>query len=121
MVKVISLILLIYLLYLIYLFQYRVGWVESKLRVLIRKLEVTPLLKWAHPWPNNVDIPNPKWKFSTSFFMGLTFDVPSDGTGPRNVDLTPAVVEFTSYIREWSTRKELGVENMDVCVRYVRK
>ncbi|KAL6041167.1 polynucleotide adenylyltransferase [Balamuthia mandrillaris] len=97
------------------------GWVESKLRLLIKKLEITPLLKTAHPFPVSYNIPDhgkPKWEYSSTFFMGITFNISKNTNGPRNVDLTPPVLEFTTLVREWQARVP---ESMDIRVHYVKK
>eukprot|EP01087_Luapelamoeba_hula_P004174 TRINITY_DN1411_c1_g1_i2.p1 TRINITY_DN1411_c1_g1~~TRINITY_DN1411_c1_g1_i2.p1 ORF type:complete len:851 (+),score=162.20 TRINITY_DN1411_c1_g1_i2:490-3042(+) len=89
------------------------GWVESKLRVLIKKLEKTvPLLIYAHPHPTSFELPpatpNEKLPHTANFFIGLEFQ-PTKG---QNVNLTPAVSDFTLFLKGWALRNA----SMDVRV-----
>jgi poly(A) polymerase len=96
------------------------GLVESRLRLLILKLEQTPHMQHAHPYPRWYSNPQPVAGFTyvSSYFMGLIFNLPKDkATGPRSVDLTPAVSDFTFAIKEWQGR----TQGMDVRVHYLRR
>jgi len=91
------------------------GWVESRLRFLILRLENTLNMSFAHPYPqlftNNDPIPPPDLpvnngpthaKYCFSAFLGLSFsDIAKKGT----VDLTPAVNEFQYQIDDWPRRE----------------
>ncbi len=56
-----------------------VGWVESKLRILIQRLEVTKQLQYIHPHMYQFDnhqrdtLNNAVEVYNSSFFMGLAF------------------------------------------------
>jgi len=95
-----------------------VGYVESKLRVLIRNLENTTNVKHVHPHTKCFVTNAPdNWKCCSSFFMGLSFDMTCvsrdswsltsicgshliDGrNGTPKVDLTPAVSDFIAGVR----------------------
>jgi poly(A) polymerase len=104
------------------------GLVESKLRFLIQKLEVTPYVQNAQPFPKMFENPQSPYQgqgfpFCSSFFMGLIFDLPKDkgaaggAAGGKSVDLTPAVGDFTFTVKEWQGR----TNGMDVRVHYLRK
>lgn len=49
--------------------------------------------------------------------MGLTLNIPKNNTGPKTVDLTPAVSDFIQAVKEWPPR----TPSMDIRVRYVRR
>jgi len=89
------------------------GWVESKLRLLIKQLEQTRNVEAAHPYPKFYDLTHEKWECCSAFFMGLIF-----GPEKTSIDLTPAVVNFTTMIKNWPHRDPEG-KHTDVCVRYV--
>jgi len=99
------------------------GLVESRLRILIQKLEITPYVQHAHPFPKLFsNVAQPSFPFCSSFFMGLTFNLPKDAKGPgaaagRSVDLTPAVGDFSFTVKEWAGR----TAGMEVRVHYIRK
>ncbi len=104
----------------------RVGYVESKLRLLVRSLEDTPNVKYAHPLTKCFLTTSAKWACCSSFFMGLSFDMSyvlrsRIGTaasarhqrfpflfdfrnGAPKIDLTPAVSDFVAFVRRaWDT------------------
>eukprot|EP01132_Coremiostelium_polycephalum_P010392 gene10392-12763_t len=96
------------------------GWIESKLRFLISNLENTPNMKHAVPYPKNFENKtnnNPN-QICTSFFMGLTFNFSSAPGADKSVDLTKAVTEFSSTIKDWKPR---NVETMDIKIHYIKK
>lgn len=101
------------------------GWIESRLRFLISNLEVTPNLQYAHPYPNfypcnTVDKESGSVTlYCSCFFMGLTLNLPKtkEGSGPKTIDLTPAVADFTAAVKEWPGK----TASMDVRVRYVSR
>jgi hypothetical protein len=81
-----------------------VGFMESRIRLIIAQLQNTNGIELAHPFPTYFDN---KWKhashqFSSTFFLGLKFK-PEMEQGGR-VDLTPAVVEFNQQVA--STRPD---------------
>jgi poly(A) polymerase len=98
----------------------REGWVESRLRFLILNLEQTPNLQHAHPHPkffpcHVTDENKAIVSCCSCFFMGLILNLPA--TGPKTVDLTPAVSDFTAAVKEWAPK----TPSMDIHVRYLNK
>ncbi|KAN0021863.1 hypothetical protein ACTFIU_004008 [Dictyostelium citrinum] len=100
------------------------GWIESKLRFLISNLESTPKMKFAVPYPkgftNNLHKANNPDQICTSFFMGLSFNFPNTPGADKSVDLTKAVTEFTSIIKDW-LRTQPNPDTMDIKVQYIKK
>jgi hypothetical protein len=108
-----------------------VGYVESKLRLLVRSLEDTPNVKYAHPLTKCFLTTSAKWACCSSFFMGLSFDMSyvlrflsralalrqvrvtnvifflslfDFRNGAPKIDLTPAVSDFVAFVRRaWDT------------------
>jgi len=96
-----------------------VGYVESKLRVLIRNLENTTNVKHVHPHTKCFVTNAPdNWKCCSSFFMGLSFDMTN---GTPKVDLTPAVSDFIAGVRRAWEMPQYSSEGMDLAVRCVRR
>lgn len=108
------------------------GWVESKLRLFIHRLEALPRVG-VHPFP-------PEFISATAypegcgatFFFGLDFSVPprggrpeppppvaADGTTPvmRTVDITHPVEEWMGLVTNWQERTEA----MLVSVAHVKR
>eukprot|EP01090_Pellita_catalonica_P015252 TRINITY_DN408_c0_g1_i1.p1 TRINITY_DN408_c0_g1~~TRINITY_DN408_c0_g1_i1.p1 ORF type:complete len:766 (-),score=108.03 TRINITY_DN408_c0_g1_i1:21-2318(-) len=95
------------------------GFVESKLRHLIRQLEGMLYLKYGIPHPDHFDTGVPegsKWTHCTSFFFALVFDIGPDM--PKNVNLTPAVANFTRLLKSWP---DVILDSMDVQITPVRR
>eukprot|EP00029_Vermamoeba_vermiformis_P008840 TRINITY_DN4243_c0_g1_i1.p1 TRINITY_DN4243_c0_g1~~TRINITY_DN4243_c0_g1_i1.p1 ORF type:complete len:675 (+),score=133.96 TRINITY_DN4243_c0_g1_i1:164-2188(+) len=92
-----------------------VGWVESKLRILIQRLEVTKQLQYIHPHMYQFDnhqrdtLNDAVEVYNSSFFMGLAFktqDASANGQNQsRQVDLTTPVADFRRTILEWADRQ----------------
>jgi poly(A) polymerase Pap1 len=58
----------------------RVGWVESRLRLLVMNLQNTPLVRYAYPYPKCIQSERP---FECRFYVALVFaSMPS---GPKTV------------------------------------
>jgi poly(A) polymerase len=96
------------------------GWIESKLRFLILNLEKINNIEYVHPYPSSFLYPiteNEAILHSSSFFLGLALNIQKNSTGPKTIDLTPAVVDFTQTIKEWSSK----LPTMDIKVRYVKR
>jgi len=93
------------------------GWVNSKLRLLLLKLEQTINVKSAQPFPKCFSTSNTisEFPFSSCYFLGLVFkDIPKGAN--RSVDLTPAVSDFTCTVKDWPNRSP----EMDVRVHYIQ-
>jgi len=95
------------------------GWIESRLRFLIQYLEQTENLHYAHPYPSPFQHNSLEGEtvrlWASSFFLGLLLNLPKDSTGPKTVDLTPAVREFTQAVKEWPPR----TTSMDIKIRHL--
>lgn len=89
----------------------REGWVESRLRILANRLEMTPNVKYAQPFTDNC---KGSGEWSTMFFLGLVFSVRQPGS---SVDLTPAVSSFTAEVKSWPQR----TLTMDLNISYLRQ
>jgi len=109
------------------------GWIESRLRLLILKLEQTPNVLYAQPFPKGFEqvYPNPPpengdtatpakkhFPYVTSFFIALKFKIVKSETGKASpkVDLTPAVSSFTLTVNDWT---EHNVETEDIKVSHI--
>jgi len=83
------------------------GWVESKLRFLVRKLEGIENLK-VRPWPETYHFSDTEWKCGTSMFISLDFDAilkSGEGLTPsRPIDLRGAAHDFIELINGWNER-----------------
>lgn len=75
------------------------GWIESKLRQLVKHLEQIPSVA-VRPWPNHLAFQDPEWKHAVSVFMGLTVEK-APGQQSHSVDLRRTVVRFVEIINSW--------------------
>jgi len=57
-----------------------------------------------------------KESFVVFFFMGLSLNIQKNN-GPKTIDLTPAVTDFTQVVKDWPAK----TATMDVRVRYVKR
>lgn len=89
------------------------GWVQSRLRALVKALETVDGLRRVHPHPAAVDIEGAR-----CFFVGLVADA-------RRCDLTPRVAEFARLAGGWAGREAhmdlraavVARKNLPACVR----
>jgi poly(A) polymerase len=72
------------------------GYIESKLRFLIYRLESIENMI-VHPYPDNFTHPNPKSPFSCVTYLGLKYQ--KTKSGPSEIDLTGSVQEFEAQVR----------------------
>ena len=111
------------------------GWIESRLRFLVLNLEQTPNLQFAHPYPSSFPLEVKSWtiredetgqestkkEYGSCFFIGLGLNLSkSTGTtptGPKTIDLTPAVTDFTQAVKEWPIKSN----SMDLRIKYVKR
>jgi len=94
-----------------------VGFVESRIRFIILKLENTFGVKYVHPHPDTIKFEEENWPFVSAFFLGLRFDVKLTKEHGAKVDLTPAVIDFRKAINEWRDKTE-GMEiNVNSIIR----
>eukprot|EP00871_Galdieria_phlegrea_P005634 jgi/Galph1/6071/GphlegSOOS_G4728.1 len=94
------------------------GFVESKLRVLILKLEIlSHTLIYPYPFP----FTRPGGNFCDSFFIGLSFTLPKipnqNGSKERKIDMSGPVSEWVSYVLSWPFR----TADMEVTVEHVKR
>jgi poly(A) polymerase len=94
------------------------GFVESKLRVLILKLEIlSHTLIYPHPVPYS----RPGMHYCDSFFIGLSFSLPKlpnqNGSKERKIDMSGPVSEWVNYVLSWPFR----TSDMEVTVEHVKR
>eukprot|EP00927_Polykrikos_kofoidii_P084949 TRINITY_DN9106_c0_g1_i1.p1 TRINITY_DN9106_c0_g1~~TRINITY_DN9106_c0_g1_i1.p1 ORF type:complete len:676 (-),score=125.23 TRINITY_DN9106_c0_g1_i1:95-2122(-) len=92
------------------------GWVESKLRHLVKHLEQVQGVQ-VRPWPQNIPYKDPEFPHATAVFMGLR--LPRRGVhGQRGhtVNLRELVRRFVELISRWNGR----LENTSVCNMRIR-
>ena len=95
------------------------GFVESKLRHLIHKLEDyrTPNVLYAVPHPDKFVDASSGHPLNANYFLGIVLDFSKSDTSKRAVDFTPAVKDFIATITQFlSYTPEMGVD-----VNYVKK
>eukprot|EP01125_Pyxidicula_operculata_P019642 TRINITY_DN712_c0_g1_i3.p1 TRINITY_DN712_c0_g1~~TRINITY_DN712_c0_g1_i3.p1 ORF type:complete len:517 (+),score=80.95 TRINITY_DN712_c0_g1_i3:685-2235(+) len=83
------------------------GYVESKIRVVVVKLEETSGVKYAHPFSkvvyDNEDVEGAtKNTFSCSYFLGLSIDVKKAKANGHKVFLKTPSDAFLSFVTKWS-------------------
>jgi poly(A) polymerase len=71
------------------------GWIESKLRHLVKQIEQIPHIQ-VRPWPNHLSFQDPEWPHGTAVFMGLSLSK----KGP-SLDLRPTVKPWIEMINAW--------------------
>eukprot|EP00397_Hematodinium_sp_SG-2012_P038273 GEMP01041608.1.p1 GENE.GEMP01041608.1~~GEMP01041608.1.p1 ORF type:complete len:550 (+),score=115.96 GEMP01041608.1:45-1652(+) len=77
------------------------GWIESKLRFLVKSLE--PMCD-VRPWPNALDYDDDDyWPYAKAMFVGLKLPKKKDGEA---MDLRQPVVQFVEMIKSWSFMEE---------------
>ncbi|CAE7273496.1 ANKRD50 [Symbiodinium sp. CCMP2592] len=80
------------------------GWIESKLRQLVKHLEQIPSVQ-VRPWPNHIPFQDPDWKHALSIFMGLTLEK-TGGRQGQAVDLRKTVTHFVEIINSWPDKSQ---------------
>jgi len=83
------------------------GWVESKLRILIKQLEAIKTMI-IHPNPEQFDLrgTDEEWSFGCGMFIGLAFFKDQGAFAGQNVDLRPALSSFVEVINQWAEKDE---------------
>eukprot|EP00922_Rhytidocystis_sp_ex-Travisia-forbesii_P040640 GHVS01060574.1.p1 GENE.GHVS01060574.1~~GHVS01060574.1.p1 ORF type:complete len:598 (+),score=76.98 GHVS01060574.1:53-1846(+) len=95
------------------------GWVESKLRWLVKKLEQLHHLQ-LRPWPCVFSYKDDQWGAASAMFIGLYFtELPRDASD-QTVDLRPSISEFVELIYNWQDR-ELYHDKIQFRVKHLRK
>jgi len=94
-----------------------VGFVESRIRFIILKLENTLGVKYVHPHPETIKFNDEKFPFASAFFLGLRFDVKRTKANGAKVDLTPAVIDFRRNINDWRDKSQ----GMEINVNWIKR
>uniref|UniRef100_A0A6B2KX97 polynucleotide adenylyltransferase n=1 Tax=Arcella intermedia TaxID=1963864 RepID=A0A6B2KX97_9EUKA len=94
-----------------------VGFVESRVRLLILKLEKTPFVEYVHPHPEGINYTHEKFPNASAFFLGLRLSVGNSKTNGAKVDLTPAVIDFCRAINEWKEK----TKDMEISVNWIKQ
>jgi poly(A) polymerase len=89
-------------------------YVESRLRVIIPKIEQTQGLEYCHPYTISYDF-NEDGNQCTAFFIGLKFQ--KSKVASNQVDLTIAFVDFKKQIEEWPNK----TTDMKISIKCVKQ
>lgn len=92
------------------------GWVESKLRHLVRHLEQNPLVQ-LRPWPDHFGFSDPDWPYAHSQFVGMTFSVRGAG---HTVEVRQPVCDFVRILNSWPAMAD-NRNQVDVRIRHVER
>ncbi|KAK6588252.1 pap1p poly A polymerase (eukaryotic type) [Cryptosporidium xiaoi] len=106
-----------------------VGWIESKLRFLVRKLETFKGLQ-VRPWPKAIQEPDEfkdGYSFGQSMYIGLILSNinSTDNNSVSNtdnthvVDLRSSILDFVGFIMNWS-EVETFKDSIDLKVKHLR-
>ncbi|OII77513.1 poly polymerase protein [Cryptosporidium andersoni] len=108
-------------------FQKWTGWIESKIRFLVRKLETFKGLQ-VRPWPKVIqesDNQKDGFQFAQCMYIGLVLCTTSGtnngkttGTTPV-VDLRGAILDFVGFIMNWN-EVEIYKDSIDLKVKHLR-
>eukprot|EP01054_Gregarina_sp_Poly1_P005099 Gregarina_sp_Poly_1__5098@NODE_26_length_19795_cov_50_913828_g24_i0_p4_GENE_NODE_26_length_19795_cov_50_913828_g24_i0NODE_26_length_19795_cov_50_913828_g24_i0_p4_ORF_typecomplete_len481_score50_62PAP_central/PF04928_17/3e95PAP_RNAbind/PF04926_15/1_3e03PAP_RNAbind/PF04926_15/8_4e22Nrap_D2/PF17403_2/2_9e05_NODE_26_length_19795_cov_50_913828_g24_i01426915711 len=113
------------------IFRRWLGWIESKLRFLIKQLESMEVVR-VRPWPKRYDYKDPDWEFASSLFIALDFST-KDGNktagggstssghfGPKLIDFRRCIAEFMTMVHAWGERDKHG-EYVNLRLQYLKK
>lgn len=82
------------------------GWIESRIRQLVKHLEQIPTVQ-VRPWPEHVAFEDPEWPHCGAMFIGLSISkVSAHGHKGHTVDLDQQVTQFVELINTWYDSKE---------------
>uniref|UniRef100_A0A7S1AF78 polynucleotide adenylyltransferase n=1 Tax=Noctiluca scintillans TaxID=2966 RepID=A0A7S1AF78_NOCSC len=96
------------------------GWIESKLRHLVKQLEQIPSVQ-VRPSCDHIDFVDPQWPRATAMFMGLTIASKTvHGQQGQTVDLRKPVTQFVELINSWHDREQYA-GLYDMRVRHVAR
>jgi poly(A) polymerase len=99
------------------------GFVESRLRILIRNLEQVPQIE-IHPYPFEFKLKDADYEFNISFFIGVKFKNPKSMgiMGNANddyiIDLRESVIDFCTMLNHGTLRKH---GSMNVRIRHITR
>uniref|UniRef100_A0A6B2KYP3 polynucleotide adenylyltransferase n=1 Tax=Arcella intermedia TaxID=1963864 RepID=A0A6B2KYP3_9EUKA len=94
-----------------------VGFVESKVRLLILKLEKTPFVECVHPHPEGITYTHLQFPHASAFFLGVQLGSSTARTNGTKVDLTPAVIDFLKQVKDWKER----TVDMEITVNSIKE
>lgn len=98
------------------------GWIESKLRRLVKNLESIHQIE-VRPWPDAIEFEDKDWSSAAAMFMGLIVIKSSTGNNAsqgQTINLRQQVTQFVEMISQWpSANEHKGL--YDVRVRDVRR
>jgi len=96
-----------------------VSFVDSRLRFIILKLEVTAGIEYGHPYPKTYDFKTEEGLPITAFYIGLKFERSKLQQNTRSVqiDLTNPVIEFLKQLDEWPNK----TNEMQIKVTWVKQ
>eukprot|EP00930_Biecheleria_cincta_P083644 TRINITY_DN73178_c0_g1_i1.p1 TRINITY_DN73178_c0_g1~~TRINITY_DN73178_c0_g1_i1.p1 ORF type:complete len:640 (+),score=86.99 TRINITY_DN73178_c0_g1_i1:29-1948(+) len=80
------------------------GWIESKLRQLVKNLEQIPTVQ-VRPWPNHLAFEDSEWPHALAMFIGLTISKVGGRQG-HSVDLRKPVTHFVEIINSWPDKAQ---------------
>ncbi|KAJ1613284.1 pap1p poly A polymerase [Cryptosporidium canis] len=109
-----------------------IGWIESKLRFLVRKLETFKGLQ-VRPWPKAIeerDESKDGFSFAQSMYIGLVLNNTNAGAAGNAaisgsseaapvVDLRGAILDFVGFIMNWNEAENYK-DSIDLKVRHLR-
>lgn len=83
------------------------GWVESKLRILIKQLEAIKTMI-IHPNPEQFDLrgSDEKWSLGCGMFIGLSFYKDQGAFTGMTLDLRPATSSFVEVVNQWTEKDD---------------
>lgn len=83
------------------------GWVESKLRILIKQLEAIKSTI-IHPNPEQFDLggTDEQWSLGCGMFIGLSFFKDQGAFAGQQQDLRVALTSFVDIINQWSEKDD---------------
>lgn len=95
------------------------GWVESRLRLLVRDLEHINNLHHGHPHPASYPIPHPTYPEdpayqAAAFFVGLNVNHAVSG---GQIDLTAAVAAFIDLVNSWQQKST----DMEILIQPIKQ
>ncbi|PHJ26131.1 polya [Cystoisospora suis] len=115
------------------------GWVESKVRFLVKHLERLAMMTGGgaggnssnisrggggtgepsmtiRPFPSIFSFEEPEWRFASSMLVGLTFSQQQSTV----IDLRPAASDFVDLINQWSERPQYQ-DQIQLRVKHLRR
>jgi len=89
------------------IYQKFIGWIESKLRILMKQLEAINGMI-IHPNPEQYDLRRsvPEWPLGCGMFIAMAFYQVRGAFVGQQVDLRPALSQFVDVISQWSEKDQ---------------